>query len=501
MIAQVALYLRVSSEKQARDDLSISAQRKALREHAAHRGWTVAHEFVDEAESGRTADRPAFQRMLALVRRDKHDFERVLAWKYDRIGRNLRDLLVYTDELAQHGVQVESLNEPFDDSPSGRFSRNSLAGVAQLFSEMLAQDVRRGQRESVSRGRWVAARVPFGYQKNGRSLIPDPLTAPLVKRIFRDYVAGYSLEKIVVRLNTDGHRREGKPWNDAGLWYLLRNEAYTGTLVWGVGKRKGLKLQGPAIRVPHAFPALVDAALFAHVQRILQERKTARVPPAALSSRFLLTGLAVCGQCGAALLGTYTKRRSSTYWYYLCRWHVKPPPPGVKKCPARPIHAGRIEDAVLEALHAVLNAPEWRAKLAAAMRRREAQQAREQSKATRDVDQALANARGRLARLYDAVEQGAFAFADLAPRVREWRQKVAELEQEKHAREQVTVTPELFSAEELQQEIGRASVVLRKSPVIEQKQILRQWIAAVRARTDGAEIVWRVPSAAVRVHY
>ena len=109
-LGKAAIYARVSSEKQD-TDLSISAQFRALREYAAKNNIEVFREFVDEAESGRTADRPAFKEMIAIARRASKPFNVILVWKYSRFARNREDSIVYKTLLRQHGVQVISITD------------------------------------------------------------------------------------------------------------------------------------------------------------------------------------------------------------------------------------------------------------------------------------------------------------------------------------------------------------------------------------------------------
>jgi len=118
----VALYARVSSDRQD-TDLSISAQLKALRDYAARNGHQVVREFVDEAESGRTASRPTFREMISMARRSSKPFEAILVWKYSRFARNREDSIVYKSLLRKHGIQVLSITEPFEDTPRERSSR------------------------------------------------------------------------------------------------------------------------------------------------------------------------------------------------------------------------------------------------------------------------------------------------------------------------------------------------------------------------------------------
>jgi len=132
----VALYARVSSDKQD-TDLSIMAQLKALREYTAKNGYKVVKEFVDEAESGRTTARPAFREMVSLVRRQQRPFDAVLVWKYSRFARSREDSIVYKTMLRKNGVQVISITEPFEDTPTGRLLEAMIESLDEFYSANL----------------------------------------------------------------------------------------------------------------------------------------------------------------------------------------------------------------------------------------------------------------------------------------------------------------------------------------------------------------------------
>ena len=148
---KAALYVRVSSEKQD-TDLSISAQLKALREFASRNGYQVVKEFVDEPETGRTTARPAFREMIASARRSKNPFDRILVWKYSRFARSREDSIIYKAMLRKAGVTVVSINEPFDDTPTGRLLEGIIESLDEFYSDNLGEDVTRGMRESAARG-------------------------------------------------------------------------------------------------------------------------------------------------------------------------------------------------------------------------------------------------------------------------------------------------------------------------------------------------------------
>jgi len=107
---RVALYARVSSEAQD-TDLSLSAQIRALQEYATRQGHEVVRSFIDEAESGRTVDRPAFREMIALARTKIPPFEAVLVWKLNRFARSRADSITYKTLLLNKFNYITVFNE------------------------------------------------------------------------------------------------------------------------------------------------------------------------------------------------------------------------------------------------------------------------------------------------------------------------------------------------------------------------------------------------------
>ena len=146
---KTALYARVSSEKQAEKDLSLPAQLKALREYALKRNWTIVEEFVDEAESARTADRPAFQRMITSAKQKDSPFNVILVWKLNRFARNREDSIIYKSLLRKRGVQIISINETLDEGPTGKLLEGIIESIDEFYSANLSQDTLRGIKENV----------------------------------------------------------------------------------------------------------------------------------------------------------------------------------------------------------------------------------------------------------------------------------------------------------------------------------------------------------------
>ena len=210
MLTPAALYARVSSERQD-VDLSVAAQLRALRDYADKNGYVVAREYVDEAESGRVADRPQFRRMLEEATKPSAPFHEMLVWKFSRFTRKREHAVAFKSMLREKGVRVVSITEHADDSPTGKLMEAIIESVDEFYSENLAQEVTRGMREAASRGFWVSTYAPYGYRKvpvqDGAKKRPrlelDPPADSVVRRIFDMAMRGNSSLDITKTLNQE----------------------------------------------------------------------------------------------------------------------------------------------------------------------------------------------------------------------------------------------------------------------------------------------------------
>ena len=491
-----ALYARVSSDRQD-VDLSISAQLKALRDYAAQHGYQIAMEYVDEAESGRSAHRPQFQRMVADVRRDPTPFNAVLVWKYSRFARSREDSIVYKALLRKHNVQVISITEPSDDSPTGRLLEAIIESLDEFYSANLAQEIVRGMRESASRGFLVHSGTPYGYRrikvKDGKTqratLEIDSQTAPTVQRIFRSALKGEGLKEIAKALNVDGIASPGgKQWGPATLHKVLTNEAYTGTLVWGLNSRSTNDL--PPIRVEGAWPAIVDRETLEQVKAGLKERSPKVTNPRRVGSTYLLSGLASCGRCGKALTGAEAK--SGKYSYYVCGTLLHQ---GSGACDARYLNARWFESFVIDQIKERILIPENLEELVRLVNEEMdgASEARRQE--LEAIDGELAGVAGRLERLYDALETGTLSLEDLGPRIQHLRHRQDQLrgaqeEMRRSLSERKAELADLSLVTDYARELGE---VLSRGTLVERKSFIRSFVQEVRVTGSEAAIRYTLP--------
>ena len=131
-----ALYARVSSDRQD-VDLSISARLRALRDYARKNGYIVAREYVDEAESGRIADRPEFRKMIDEAARPNAAFQEILVWKFSRFTRKREHAVAFKSMLRRKGVRVVSITEHADDTPTGKLMEAIIERLDEFYSENL----------------------------------------------------------------------------------------------------------------------------------------------------------------------------------------------------------------------------------------------------------------------------------------------------------------------------------------------------------------------------
>ena len=271
-----ALYARVSSDRQD-VDLSVAAQLRALRDYARKNGYVVAREYVDETESGRIADRPEFRKMIDEATKSDAAFREILVWKFSRFTRKREHAVAFKSMLRRRGVRVVSITEHADDTPTGKLLEAIIESVDEFYSENLAQEVSRGMREAASRGFWVGSRTPYGYNrvmvqdgpKERPKLEPDPDAARVVKRIFDLAEAGTGMLHIARTLNDEGiSSPAGKLWSKNGIHFILRNEVYTGTLVWGASAKD----KAEPVRIEEAFPAIVSKSKFHRVNALMRSR-------------------------------------------------------------------------------------------------------------------------------------------------------------------------------------------------------------------------------------
>ena len=181
---KVVFYGRYSSNNQT--EQSIEEQLHVCQKFAELNDMQIIAEYVDRAISGKTDERPAFQKMITDSR--KKQFEGVLVYKLDRFARNSFHAAIYKQKLKENGVRIISAMENIPDAPEGRLLEGIIIAMNEIYSEDLSQKVSRGLAESFSKGYYMKKIPPFGYQIIDRKLVIDETTAPYAGEIFERLV-------------------------------------------------------------------------------------------------------------------------------------------------------------------------------------------------------------------------------------------------------------------------------------------------------------------------
>ena len=494
-LTPAALYARVSSDRQD-VDLSVSAQLRALKEYAKANGYSVAREYIDEAESGRVADRPQFREMIEEGSQPQAPFEVILVWKFSRFTRKREHAVAFKAQLRRKGIRVVSITEQAEDNATGRLLEGIIESVDEYYSENLAQEVVRGMREAASRGFFLGSNAPFGYRKikvqDGPKERPtleiDPATAPVVKEIFESSLRGNGLKEICKTLNDRGITNRGKRWYKGTLHYALRNEAYTGAAVWGKTSKDG---QAPdPVRVEGAWPALVSRELFEDVQQAMRDRAPNVQRPGRVGSKYLLSGLLKCGVCGKPYRAQGAK--SGQFAYYICGTLFTE---GAGTCSARYLSAPKVEDFVVDKIRERILNEETIVELVTLVAEEIDAIAGEMSGRLEVIEAELEDVRRRLEKLYEAIETSDLTLEVLSPRIFSLRHREEQLESARDdaERQLEQLRVEIPTADVIREYVADFREFLKEGTFPERKALIRNFVGGIEVVGDEATVTYTVP--------
>jgi site-specific DNA recombinase len=327
-------YQRVSTEDQAREGVSLDAQREACRHLAAAARYEIAADLVDPGYSAKDLKRPGMQRLLELVH--QRAIAGVIIYKLDRLTRSMRDLLDLLKIFETYEVALVSVSERLDTaSPMGRFVIGLIGLVAEWERETIAERVSVGMHHRMAQGGYVGGRVPAGLRVVGeagkRMLEADPVHGPAVAQIWHQVAAGKSLREVALALQRAGVPSQGRDgWTITALHKMIQSDRYVGLLVSAEDQARALAALGG-----RSCPARRGSA------------QGARGPSAKAMRTWLLTGIAKCSKCGSALVGvSATSATTRSYHYYQCTGRIRK---GKEVCSAKDLSADRWEPAVIDA--------------------------------------------------------------------------------------------------------------------------------------------------------
>jgi len=327
----IVIYARVSTTRQAENNLSIPDQLGQMRKWAEQNGHAVIREYVEAGASATDDRRPVFQEMISDSKIRPKIFDLVVVHSFSRFFRNEIDFGLYRRDLEKLGIGILSITQPIQDDSGGDLMRSILTAYDAHFSRENSKHVARAMKENARQGFHNGARSPFGYKavstnvtgsrgRKRKKLEIDETESGIVLRIFdlyRDGLSGQEMgcKEIAKYLTEKGWLYRGKSWRMQDIQRILSNTAYMGTYYSNLRNGKTKQTNPVAEWIPVEIPPIVDALLFEQVKNKRALRSPSKTPPRVVTSPSLLTGLLKCS-CGASM--TITTGKSGRYKYYKC---------------------------------------------------------------------------------------------------------------------------------------------------------------------------------------
>ena len=366
---RAAVYCRVSSAGQE-DNSSLATQEASCRAYATDRGWTVAAVYREVHTGAELFERPELTRLRETMRGGAFDV--LIVHALDRLSRKQTHQGLVLSEAEHAGVAWHSATEAIDDSPQGQILRAVIGGMAEMERLKIAERTQRGIRARASSGKPLPGPRPlFGYRWGDAAkshLTVDPIAAPVVQRIYADFLGGQTLRSISRTLTLDGI---ATPTGKLTLWpiptisAILKNPAYTGRAVAfrysaerirGGGTRVTVRSPEDHLVLPDGtIPAIVSAAEHdAALARLALNQAAASRNNTDPESTLLRGGVVRCGSCSSPMSVKHPSANHAHATVYRCS--------GVNRdrfgCPGVSITAAPLDAAVWSRVTEVLLQPD-----------------------------------------------------------------------------------------------------------------------------------------------
>jgi site-specific DNA recombinase len=412
----VALYARVSTTRQAENDLSIPDQIRQMQEWCKANGHVAVLEYIEPGASATDDKRPVFQLMITEAMAKPPAFELIIVHSLSRFFRDMIEMGVYEKRLKRNGVKIISITQQTSDDSSGEMMRRVISMFDEYQSKETSKHTSRAMCENARQGFYNGSKAPFGYTtittdisgsrgRRKKRLEIDEAEAIIVRNIYDLYLNGHQgrtlgIKEIVKYLTQRGQLMRGKPWSIQKVQKILSGRSYLGEHFFNVKNSKtGIK-RPPSEWIMVKSDAIIDREHFAKVEALREARSPKNTPPRLVSSPTLLTGLLKC-TCGHRL--TSVTGKSGRYHYYKCSNRQSK---GNHACQSRNLPMEKLDNLILDQMANKICQPERLNQLISELRKR--------TKGNRDAEQSKINELNRQLKkaeqsqrnLYSAIEHG-----------------------------------------------------------------------------------------------
>lgn len=316
---RVAIYIRVSTQEQAKEGYSLGEQEERLKAYCTARDWDIVKVYSDGGFSGGNIDRPALQQLIRDIKNKSIDI--VLVYKLDRLSRSQKDTLnLIEDVFIKNGVDFVSMNENFDtSSPFGRAMIGILSVFAQLEREQIRERMELGRVARAKEGYFHGGGfVPIGYDYIDSKLVINDYEAMQVREIYDLFLKGYAITRIHKIIKSKYTNKYGNWLTETTIRSCLTSPLYYGMVTFA-----GVMYEGQ-------HEPIVTKEMFDKVQKRIKDlgatHKGSRKTP--FKPTQLLGGIIWCGNCGARYYTHHINGRKHLKdhkgWnYYACYSRMK----------------------------------------------------------------------------------------------------------------------------------------------------------------------------------
>lgn len=329
---KIALYVRVSTGRQAEEGISIDGQISQLTAWAKREGHDVVETYKELGISGTDDRRPEFLRMMSDATTEDHPYDAICVFSLSRFYRDVVGMGICERQLRRAKVKLISITQPMAEDEAGHMIRQILASFDEYQSRENGKNVRRSMTENARQGFFNGSRAPFGYiaaktdvkGRNGlkRKLEPNAEEAEAVRMVFRLAINGdsgepFGVKRIATEMNRRGYTVRGKSWTSQMVWKILTSTTYYGDHVYNRLDTRSGELRDEKEWVITKIPQIITKEEFEKAASFRAERAPGgKTEYRAAGSPTLLTGLAKCAKCGAGFV--LMSGKGGNYDYYRC---------------------------------------------------------------------------------------------------------------------------------------------------------------------------------------
>lgn len=315
-ILKTGIYLRVSTEEQAKEGFSINAQKEKLTSYAKVNDWEIVDYYIDDGISAKNLkDRPNINRLIDDVKSGK--VNNVLVYKLDRLTRSVKDLINLIELFEEYNCSFNSLTEKLDTTNAvGRMFIKIIGIFAEFERENLAERVSFGYEQKTREGNYTNTQGVNGYDYivGKGNLVVNNQEKEIVNRIYEMYLSGTSMLKIAKTFNRENvPSKRGGYWSQSTIKSILTNPLYVGKIRYGVAK----KLENRAFEVDGEQETIIDEDTFNRVQELITKRKKYNSKKYPSENAYFSTVLR-CAKCGARFHPKQQKQNGKYYITYYC---------------------------------------------------------------------------------------------------------------------------------------------------------------------------------------